>query len=131
MFFYDFLYYKIYKFYAKKEKGASSSAAATIGGLQAMNVLTLIIICLNFSHKKIHFNKIVALVIILFFQITTYVRYVYRDNNSIQAIEEKWLNKSESYWTMHNIFGIVYIILSVILFFGLAIYFGSASNITS
>lgn len=40
--FFDFLYFSIYAFYAEdNEQGASSSAQAIVGGLLAMNMLTV------------------------------------------------------------------------------------------
>ena len=43
--FFDYLFYLIYKFYSPKEKGAATTSAMIIGGMQAINVLSIIMSC--------------------------------------------------------------------------------------
>lgn len=124
MIFFDFLFYFIYKFYARKEKGAASSSASIIGGLQAMNVLTICFLISTYTLEK-SYLKIFFLIPIIFFQITTYIRYIYKNNNSVSIIEEKWLKLDESKKTRLRALGLSYVILSIIACFGLAIFIGS------
>ena len=70
-------------------------------------------------------NKLVTVVLFLIFQIITYVRYVYKDNNTCQITQAKWLNQNDLSGRKKSYFIALYIILSVILFFGVAIYLGS------
>jgi len=124
MLFFDYLYYLIYRFYSPKEKGAASSSAGVIGGLQAANTLTVYLLFLLFS-RQVHLNKVFFIVVIVIFQITTYIRYIYKDNNSIVKIESYWQKMNEQQKTRMRIWGILYITLSVIILFGLAILLGS------
>jgi len=125
---YDFLYYLIYKFYSRKEKGADSSSAAIIGGLQAINVLSIIFIISGLAHQKIYGLKLIAIGICMLFQITTYIQYIYKKSSSLTIIEAKWLRKSEAEKTRIRVFAFLYIALSIIVFFGLAIYFGNQNR---
>ena len=125
--FYEYLFYLIYKFYAGKEKGAASSAAGIIGGLQAMNVLTVFLPITYFLSRKEYFNKLTVLSVFLFFQITTYIRYIYRKQNNYQETVEKWLKMTETEKIRVRFLSFIYITLSISFFFGLAIYLGGKS----
>ena len=122
--FYDFLYYIIYTFYAGKEKGAASTSAGVVGGLQAMNLLTVAFL-LSFYILKFTINKWYVLGMAIIFQITTYIRYIYREDNSIEEIEKKWFALSEPQRSTISVLSVVYIISTLILFFGVAIFIGS------
>jgi len=123
--FFDYLFYFIYKFYSQKEKGAASSSAGIIGGLQAINILSILMVFSIFLIQKSYLNKIISLVIIIFFQITTYIRYIYKETNSIAVIEERWMKMNNPKKKQARLLGTLYIILSVIIFFGLAIFLGT------
>ena len=127
MIFFDTLFYLIYKFYSRKEKGAASSSAGIIGGLQSVNILTIYLLFL-LSWQNAHLNKIIFIVVVIIFQITTYIRYIYRDNNSITKIESTWQKMDEPKKTTIRVWGILYIIFSVVIFVGLAILLGSRSS---
>jgi glucan phosphoethanolaminetransferase (alkaline phosphatase superfamily) len=125
MLLFDFLYYSIFKFYSGfRDKGAQSSAAGIIGGFQLINVLTLLIL-IEVAVSRMLVSKALAIILFLFFQITTYVRYIYKDNNSIEVIEKKWLSRKES--TQNKILKVLWLygISSITIFLGLAIYLGS------
>jgi len=127
MFFFDLLHYFIFKFYTGfKEKGALSSAAGIVGGYQAANVVTVLMLLLWGDKEQILFKKKWGLVVcFLFFQVTTYIRYIYRNNHSIDSIEEKWLSKTSGYRKQVGALLCIYGIGSIIAFLGFAIYHGS------
>jgi len=123
--FFDFLYYLIFRFYSSKERGASSSSAGIIGGLQAINILTvLMLISILFCRGKT-LNKLIFFLVFVFFQIITYMRYVFNKSHSVQVIEERWVNTSEITKKRIQQFAAVYITFSILLFFGVAIFIGS------
>lgn len=128
MIYFDFLYNLIYKFYSSKEKGAASSAAAIIGGLLASNILNFFMLISVYSHNKLFENKVFFIVVIIIFQIVTYIRYILKENNSITKIEERWLKIAESRKLKIRNFGLLYVVLSVVAFFGLAIYISRIRN---
>lgn len=123
--FFDFLYLLIYKFYASyKEKGAASTSVSIIGGLQTLNILTLILLFELAFYQKIWVNKILVILMFIITQIYAYIRYSLNKKYSIKAIEERWLKKSKKFRERMSGFLWVYGIISVVGCFGLAIYFG-------
>lgn len=126
MIFFDFLFYNIYRFYSGyKEKGAESSSAGIIGGLQTVNLLILyeLILLIQANNGKMKLPFVIAL--LAFFQVYTYIRYIYKESNSVQILERKWLNKTESYRKQSIFLQYIYVSLTIIAFLGLAIYLGS------
>lgn len=123
---FDFLYYLLYRFYSNhKEKGAQSTAAGIIGGFQAMNVLTGIFLFEFLSCRKVHFDKLLIVVLFIVFQAFTYYRYTYQEIHSLSVIEKKWNDKTEKAQTQTRISVFLYGAISIIGFLGLAIYLGS------
>lgn len=64
MIFFDFLFYNIYRFYSRhKEKGAESSSAGIIGGLQTVNLLILyeLILLIQANNGKMRISFVIAL----------------------------------------------------------------------
>ena len=130
MIFFDFLYYSIYRFYsAYKEKGAASTSAGIVGGLQAMNILTAIMVFQCFVRQKVHLDKLLVVAFFIFFQITTYIRYIHKDTHSVDVMERKWSGKTEITRKQISVALFLYGALSIIAFFGLAIYLGSGNYV--
>jgi len=126
MFFFDFLHYLIFKFYAGfKEKGAASTAAGIVGGFQLLNVMGVIMLFSLTQKHKINIEKWVVVVLFFVFQIYTYIRYIYKEDHSIDVIEHEWLNKTPSYRKQMSIILFIYGAISVLGVFGLALYLGT------
>lgn len=125
--FFDLIFYHSYGFYVKhKDKGAVSTAATIIGGLQAMNVIMLLMVLALISKSKVYFSNTLAIIgLIIFFQITTYIRYVYKETITPEIIKKRWATKTDSQKIQLRSLMVVYILLSSIGFLGLAIYLGS------
>jgi Ca2+/Na+ antiporter len=127
--FYDYLYYFIYKFYSFKEKGAVTTSAMIVGALQAINVLSLFMLATIFTFlSKGYLNAVSFIVVLFFFQILTYIRYVYKGKVSIKELEEKWEKKTVAQKKTNSVLRALYIYLSVGIFLGLAIYLGSRAE---
>ncbi len=118
--YFDLLFYLIFKFYSKKEKGAKSSSAGIIGGLQASNVLTVIMAISFFIDEKMNQNKIVFLLVFIIFQISTYIRYIYKERVSIERLDMQWQEMEESRRGRIRFILSAYVILSVLSLFGIA-----------
>jgi hypothetical protein len=96
MIFFDFLYYQIYRFYFDfNEKGAESTSSCIVGGFQALNVLTGVLLFELAFHKNIKVDKLQAVIMCVAFQIFTYYRYNYKNSHSVDIIEKKWSDKTE------------------------------------
>jgi Ca2+/Na+ antiporter len=126
MLFFDFLHYHIFKYYSGfKEKGALSTAAGIVGGFQVINIMAIMMLYMLTQKEDIKFEKWVVVVLFIIFQIYTYIRYIYREDHSIEAIERIWLNKTASYRKQLRALLFIYGAISIIGAFGLAIYLGS------
>ncbi len=125
--FFDLIFYHLYKFYAKhKERGALSSSAGIVGGFYACNVMMLLMVLALISQTKIYFSSTLAILgLIIFFQITTYIRYVYKETITPEIIKERWSKKTDSQKSMLRFLIFIYILISSVGLFGLAIYLGS------
>jgi hypothetical protein len=126
MVFFDYLFYAVYKFYATfNEKSAESTSAGIVGGLITMNVLTFGMLIEYLTGNNAAINKLTIIGVFLFFQVCTYIRYLYRSNHSIGVIEIKWNKKSKSQRASIETSLFLYVLLSIVSLFGLAIYIGS------
>lgn len=121
---YDYLFYLVYKFYSAKEKGALWSSSAIVGGLQAMNLLTVYMV-LSAYFPELSINKVIFLVVVVLFLIIADIRYVFTKKNVIERMETKWEGLTDAQKTRIRSFSLAYIVLSVCVFFGIAIYIGS------
>ncbi len=123
--FFDFLFYGIYTEYAKKEKGAQSSASTIIGGLWMMNLSVLAMtIPLFFPTPDFLTNKLGFLGLAIVFQILAYFLYARRGMDYIDQIREKWIVKTDRAKIWIRTLIVAYIAASVLAFFGMAIYVG-------
>ncbi len=124
--FYDYLFYIIYKFYAKhKDSGAETTSATIVAGLQSANILTLLMVASIYYRNKEMLNNIVAIILFIIFGFFTYIRYVYKEKNNYKAIEVRWKGETEFSRERKELFSFAYLILSVVSLFGVAAYLGS------
>lgn len=73
--FFDILYYLVYSVYAAKEKGAAIHSATIIGTMQALNVFSCCMFASTLVPSTFVRSKLLAVVEVLLFQVTTYWRY--------------------------------------------------------
>jgi len=125
MIFFDFLYYLIYKFYhSYNEKGAASTSAGIIGGFQTLNVITGIMVFELVFNQKGYLNKPVVIILFLVFQVYNYYRYIYKNERSIEIMEQVWLKKADTAKRLTSNLLLLYGIASLILGLGIPIYVG-------
>jgi hypothetical protein len=121
--FFDYVFYRVCKAYSTtKDSSPEGAAVGVVATVQAFNILTCIIIY-DIINKHKSLNKFIALISIIFFLVFNYYRYIYKDRNNYKILKEEWTNEVYSY--RNGVFVTIYIILSIGLFFGLAIYLGS------
>lgn len=123
--FFDYLYYSLYKYYSPKEKGALASAAFIVGGLQASNVLSIIMLPQFFIPEWDFVNVIFFLIVLFFFEILAYIRYVHKEKVKVDEYEEQWESKPEAEKTKDRVLRSLYIALSVAAFFLIGYYTGN------
>ncbi len=94
-----------------------------LGFFQCMNVLTVLML-ISFLTRIDHVSKIIAVGICVIFQITTYIRYVYREKHSVDVIRQAWSKKSDANRKQIRTLALLYSLLSPGVFFGVVIYLG-------
>jgi hypothetical protein len=124
--YYDLLFYLIFSFYRHKEKGAAASSAAILGGLLAMNVLTIAMLITYLLSPETHFSIIIVIAVGVLFQVISYVRYLFTNNNLTARVDERWLKISKTNQTRIKTISFAYVLLSLASFVGLNIYWGNS-----
>lgn len=126
MVFFDYLYLKVYKFYSSfNDKSAQSTAAAIVGGLITMNILTLLFFIDFILDNNALTSEWLIIFLFLFFQVITYYRYLYQEKHSVTVIENKLSELPKSKKETIKIIHFIYWVVSLVLFFGSAIFIGS------
>jgi len=124
--FFDYLYYGIRKFYDEyKESGSGFSAIAVIALTQALNIFTVYFLYCVISETKVNVNKLIYLALYFSFIILNVIRYSKLDP---EITKEKWENKKEKQKVLIRALLVLYVVLSIGLFLGLAIYIGNRNN---
>ena len=125
--FFDYLFYKVCEFYRKREKDDSGfrfEALAIVMGMQGFNLLSLLFFIELLSHKKIIIPKVY---LIIFAAVLLIMNGIMHNSNKYNyaILKEKRKNEEEKLKKKKENRIIVYIILSTVLFLGLAIYLGT------
>ena len=125
--FIDYTYFFIAKTYSRfGEKGYKGSAIAILSLVFASHVMTMLMLYSLFSRSKMIFeNKLWVIVIYIFFEVINYFRYIKNSKHSIDNIEAAWHMKPDKIKVRYRLFSLMYVVLSIAVFIGLAIYLGS------
>jgi membrane protein insertase Oxa1/YidC/SpoIIIJ len=121
--FFDYLYYSTRKFYSEnKESGSDFSALAVIALTQSLNILTAYFLYCLVADTKVNINKLAFVILYLLVLILNLVRYSKLDPDTMKAM---WENKTKKQKIILRVFLLLYVVLSVSVCGGLAIYIGS------
>lgn len=124
MIFFDFLCFSIYKVYNQaKESGTEFSAGSTVAFLQTLNILIVILIW-GIIDGEFYLTKAIGLIILGVFVVINYIRYILRDEFSMDRISDRWNAKSEKYRNDSRLLQTLYVIGSLLGFASLIIYLG-------
>jgi hypothetical protein len=127
MIFFDYLFYRICKVYSgTKSASPEFTAACIVALIQALNVVSVLMIIGILKQNKYFLNKTLAIGVFLFFLVINYIRYVYPEKNNYKQMNQRY-NSGKGH-NGRDTFMFVYTILSITLFFGIAIYAGSQSK---
>lgn len=122
---FDDLYYAIYKFYSPKERGATATAALAVGGLQAANVFAIWMFGLWLNIAFVPLSKGLGLAVLLFFQVLSYIRYVYKEKVNIEKMDTEYETASDNFRIRVRVIRFTYLILTGVFILGSAILLGS------
>ena len=129
MIFFDFVFYVVHRTYeAYNEKSSESTAAGIVGGLWAINVLSILLAYSAIQQRPAELNKVLLVILFIVFQVITYMRYLLVDSHSAENIQIKWQGKSDSYRQTMKFLIKLYIVFSFVSCFCLAIYLGYRSS---
>jgi hypothetical protein len=121
--FFDYLYYKACEYYSRSgEKDAAFSGLLIVAAVHSFNILSVIFIINLITHTKISVNKYYWIGVAILLLILNGIRY--RKYN-YTILRERWVNEEESVKKRKKTIVALYITLSTVLCFGLAIYLGS------
>jgi len=125
--FFDFLCYSIDQVYRNFRKGSDGSpdfsAGIVVSALQTFNIMTVVMALSMIVHEQ-YLSKPFALAVFGVLIIINYIRYIQIEKFSIDSIKKKWDMKSIDYQKDSKFFQGLYVILSVVFVFALAIYLG-------
>ena len=122
--FFDYVYYKACKIYAK-ENGAALSGVVVMAALQMLNILTILFfICVALKTKGL-ISKLLIIILYVSLLILNGLRY---NKITYSILDEKWGIEPKGEKTKHQLIAILYVCVSFILCVGLAIYLGSKKD---
>lgn len=114
----------MYKAYSRtKDNSPEVTAFCLVALMQSFNIFSLFMVFDIIIQDKSYPSKVLGGCIIAILVIFNYIRYIYKENNNYTVLSEKWRNETNS--KKKGIIVLAYIILNVIICFGLAIFLGS------
>jgi len=123
--FFDYLCLWIYKGY--KGGGDSSPeflASGVVSFLQALNICAGIILFNMLTKKEVPgLSKLTAVILFSSLVVLNYIRYIWIDKFSLSEINSRWDSESDKYRANARFFQTGYVILSLVLFFGIVFHF--------
>jgi hypothetical protein len=126
MIFFDYLYYKASKFYARYDKdGAGISGLVVVALMQGFNLISAYSAILLILDRHGEMSKLEVIILYVFLLVVNGIRYS-RLNKA--GLRERWDGESENRRARGNLLMMFYVFLSTALFFGLAIYIGDKYN---
>lgn len=126
--FFDYVYYTIWKFYNRYEKGAGFKALLALVAIQSANCLSILfLISFFYLHKKISDLEIVTFIIFFILFVLEFIRYNSKKYN-YKVLNEWWGNERDNIkYPKHSLVQL-YITLSICLFLFSVIYGGIHHN---
>lgn len=126
MLFFNYLYYRVYLFYvAKKDSIPGPSALAIVVLLQIVNLISILFLSSIIYGQALLINKGIAIIL---FVITLIINAIYYKKNNFDKLSKKWQNEDFALRRKRGVGVILYIVISLFLFFGLAIYLGAKNK---
>jgi len=124
--FFDFLYYSIYKLYSKtSDTSPEFAACCAVSGFQAFNIGSVVMLYgILVEGREIYISKLFGGSSIIILIDLNYIRYIRIDKFSTEVLKAKWEDDLSNYRKKYRLPLIIYMALSILLFFGLIFYFG-------
>lgn len=124
--YFDYIFYRVCKAYSGTiSRDPAGSAMSFVSLIQLFNILTFEFLFEIIIQHKAHISKILIVIIGILLLVFNYRRYIYKDDRSDKVLNEKWRTESQNLKIKNGILTILYIIISMSLGIGLAIYLGN------
>jgi hypothetical protein len=121
MIFFDYVFYRVCKVYARaKSSSPEATAAIVVALMQCFNLFSLAMLIEIIRHKRFLLNKPFVLILYLLLLVVNYVRYVYREGRTYKVICENYVDENKP--SAKGTLVVLYIICSTGLVFAIAIY---------
>jgi hypothetical protein len=121
--FFDYVFYKSCNLYAKKNPdGAGLSGLSVLVLMHVFNLLSILFLVSIILENKRFINKFLVLALFVFLFIVNGIRY---NKITYVSLKERWDCEDKNRKNKRQALVLIYIIGSVALLFGLAIYLGS------
>lgn len=120
--FFDYTYYKICEFYSKYEKVSETTGLIVLAMMYNFNLLSLFFLFSIIVNTNIHFSILLIIILYIILVVLNGIRY---NKISYGILEKRWQDEDKNVRLKKSCLVLAYIILSTIIFFGLAIYHGS------
>jgi len=123
--FFDFVFFKVSDWYkANKDKNPEDAGSGIISLFQSFNILSLKMIYDQIVYNTIYLNKLYVLILIVSIMVFNYFRYQYFDNHNYMHEKERWDALSNEKQKTIRLSIIIYLILSVVIFWGFVLFYG-------
>ena len=122
--FFDYVFYKVCNAYSKtSDSRPEGSAFCVVSLLKGLNILTLLFFFEIITRNKFSVTKYSVAGLMILLLVLNYIRYINKENRTYKSLTEKWADETKK--KRKGILIVFYIILTIVLSFGLAIYMGS------
>lgn len=120
---FDYIFYRVCAAYSKtKDSSPEGAAMCVVSLIQCLVILDLFFVFALLQKDRSIVNYPIAIVTAIFIIVFNYIRYIYREKQSYQVLEEKWQNESQK--KEKGALVLFVIAFSLAIFIGLAIYTG-------
>lgn len=122
--FFDYLFYRIaFAYFNTKDTSPEFAAVCIVSVMQSFAILDFIMLLAIAKHDKTVLNLTIVIAVCVFFLVFNYIRYIYQEKITYAVLKERWENESKK--SEKGIAVLFFVIVSTVIFFGLAIYVGS------
>jgi hypothetical protein len=126
MIFFDYLYYKASKFYARYDRdGAGISGVIIVALMQWLNIFSVYLIIRLIRDQPIGASRLIVVLSCIFLLIMNGIRY---SRLNRRGLRERWDGETENKRARGNLLIVFYVFLSFALTVALTAYIGDRNN---
>ena len=121
--FFDYFFYRASVFYdTGKDNGPAIAGLFILSLMQFFNLLSIECLIEIIRLKKFEIPKVAVVLVIILLSVINGIRY---NKLSYDLLKKRWDNESEKQKKKRGVFVLLYLLLSTVIAFSLAIYIGN------